>query len=65
MDISRVLSRPVPPKFKREFLTEYRRLNGEMDEQQVRKMTEIWSRIDAGYVGHISRAHPEIVLPEL
>jgi aminoglycoside phosphotransferase (APT) family kinase protein len=65
MDVSRVLSRPVPPSFEREFLAEYTRLAGGVDEQQVQKMTEIWGRIDAGYVGHIRRAHPEITLPEL
>lgn len=64
MDIARILSRPVPEVFERELLAEYERLNGEVDRGQVEEMVQVWRRIDAGYVGHIRRAHPEITLPE-
>jgi len=65
MDISRILSRPAPEDFEKEFLAEYERLcGGDLDREQVAKMTQIWRRIDSGYVGHIQRAHPEIILPK-
>jgi len=63
MDISRILSRPVPEVFEQEFVAEYDRLVGGADIGQIQEMRRIWGRIDAGYIGHIKRAHPEITLP--
>lgn len=59
MDVSRILSRPVPSEFETVLLNEFK------DKQQINEMKYIWQRIDAGYADHIRSHFPEITLPEL
>ena len=57
MDVSRVVSRPVPEEFKQAFLNEFN------DQTEIGKMKDIWHDIDAGYADHIKTNFPEITLP--
>ncbi len=59
MDVSRVLSRPVPEEFRVTFLKEF------ANEPEIKRMGEAWTRIDAGYADHIRTHFPEITLPDL
>ncbi|MCL1839951.1 aminoglycoside phosphotransferase family protein [Candidatus Saccharibacteria bacterium] len=58
MDTSRILSRPTHPVFEETILSQFD------DNQQILKMRDIWRRIDAGYIAHMRRAHPEIIIPK-
>jgi len=57
MDTSRILSRPTHPAFEQVILTEFN------SDPRILKMRDIWRRIDAGYIAHMRRAHPEIIIP--
>lgn len=57
MDVSRVISRPVPEEFKEAFLNEFN------NQTEINHMQDIWHDIDAGYADHIKTNFPEITLP--
>lgn len=59
MDVSRILSRPVPEEFEKTLLAQFD------NEQEVRNMQKAWKDIDNGYANHIRTHFPEITLPEL
>jgi aminoglycoside phosphotransferase (APT) family kinase protein len=64
MDLSRIVSRPVPAAFESALLSSYATLSDQpLDIPQITRMRHIWGNIDQGYIGHIKRAHPEITLP--
>jgi Predicted aminoglycoside phosphotransferase len=60
MDVARIVNRPTPEPFEETLV----KAAGTENPDQVRKMREIWKRIDAGYVGHMKKKFPEITLPE-
>lgn len=57
MDVSRVLSRPVPDEFKNILLEQFD------NNQEIIKMQQAWEDIDKGYANHIKTHFPEITLP--
>lgn len=59
MDVSRILSRPVPEEFQKTLLSQFD------NTEEVTKMQKAWKDIDAGYADHIRTHFPEITLPEL
>lgn len=64
MDLSRIISRPVPPEFAANFLSSYKELNnGHLNRSRVQKMRQVWQDIDNGYANHIREHYPEIKLP--
>jgi len=60
MDVARMMSRPTPEPFEKVLLESLE----SVDRKEIEEMQGIWKRIDAGYVGHMKRNHPEIKLPE-
>ncbi len=59
MDTARVLSRPVPQEFEKEFLAQF------SDNSEVARMKDAWKNIDNGYAEHIRTNFPEITLNQL
>ena len=59
MDTARILSRPVPAEFEKEFLAQF------VDTSKVPRMKTAWKHIDAGYAEHIRTNFPEINLNQL
>ncbi|MBQ6149963.1 aminoglycoside phosphotransferase family protein [Candidatus Saccharibacteria bacterium] len=59
MDTARMLSRPVPEEFEKEFLAQF------VDTSEVKRMKTAWQHIDAGYAEHIRTNFPEITLNQL
>ena len=59
MDTARMLSRPVPKEFEKEFLAQF------VDTSEVDRMKTAWKHIDAGYAEHIRTNFPEITLNQL
>ena len=62
MDVSRILSRPVPKEFEEAFLDEFQ---GDKNKQEIARMKDTWKNIDAGYAEHIRTHFPEINLVQL
>jgi aminoglycoside phosphotransferase (APT) family kinase protein len=62
MDAARMVSRPVPEEFEKEFLAEYAQFG---DTSEVPRMRDAWKHIDAGYAEHIRKKFPEINLNQL
>ena len=62
MDAARMISRPVPEEFEKEFLAEYAQFG---DTSEVPRMRDAWKHIDAGYAEHIRKKFPEINLNQL
>jgi aminoglycoside phosphotransferase (APT) family kinase protein len=59
MDVARMVSRPAPEEFTREFLIYFD------NAEEIERMREAWKNIDAGYAGHIRAKFPEINLNQL
>jgi len=58
MDVSRIVSRPVPTEFEQTFLSEF------TNQDEINRMKDAWCDIDAGYANHIKTHFPEITLPK-
>lgn len=58
MDTSRIISRPTHPIFEEVLLNEFG------NDPEIGEMQSVWRRIDAGYIAHMRRAHPEIIIPD-
>ena len=59
MDVARIVSRPAPVEFQKEFLSYFDNAN------EIKRMKEAWQRIDNGYAEHIKAKFPEINLNQL
>lgn len=56
MDVSRIISRPVPKTFEATLLSEFE------NPSEIRQMQKIWQDIDNGYLNHIKKHFPEITV---
>lgn len=65
MDISRILSRPVPDIFATTILNNFTHPKNHQKLSEINRMKLIWQHIDAGYADHIRSHFPEITLPNL
>ncbi len=59
MDVARMVSRPAPAEFTKEFLQYFE------NAEEIDRMTEAWHNIDNGYAEHIRSHFPEINLNQL
>ena len=59
MDVARMISRPTPEEFRKEFLSHFKNID------EIKRMQKAWKNIDAGYAGHIRAKFPEINLNQL
>ena len=59
MDVARMVSRPAPKEFEKEFLSYFN------DKAEIERMKKAWKHIDNGYAEHIRAKFPEINLNQL
>ena len=59
MDVARIVSRPAPKEFEKEFLSHFE------NKDEISRMKEAWRHIDNGYAEHIRTNFPEINLNQL
>ena len=59
MDVARMISRPAPEEFEKEFLKYFDNMG------EISRMREAWHHIDNGYAEHIRTKFPEINLNQL
>lgn len=59
MDVARMISRPAPEEFEKEFLSYFD------DNNEIERMKLAWKHIDNGYAEHIRAKFPEINLNQL
>lgn len=59
MDVARMVSRPAPEEFEKEFLSYFENTG------EISRMKEAWHHIDNGYAEHIRAKFPEINLNQL
>ncbi|MBR3236425.1 aminoglycoside phosphotransferase family protein [Candidatus Saccharibacteria bacterium] len=59
MDVARMISRPAPEEFEKEFLSYFD------DTKEITRMKKAWKDIDNGYAEHIRTHFPEINLNQL
>ena len=59
MDVARMISRPAPEEFEKEFLSYFD------DNNEIERMKIAWKHIDNGYAEHIRAKFPEINLNQL
>lgn len=59
MDVARIVSRPAPAEFEKEFLSYFD------DAEEISRMKKAWQDIDNGYAEHIRKCFPEINLNQL
>ncbi|MBR0480082.1 aminoglycoside phosphotransferase family protein [Candidatus Saccharibacteria bacterium] len=59
MDVARIVSRPAPAEFEKEFLAYF------SDTEEISRMRKAWKNIDNGYAEHIRTNFPEINLNQL
>ena len=59
MDVARMVSRPAPEEFEKEFLKYFD------NQSEIQRMRKAWKNIDNGYAEHIRANFPEINLNQL
>ena len=59
MDVARMVSRPAPEEFEKEFLKYFD------NQSEIQRMRKAWKNIDNGYAEHIRANFPEIKLNQL
>lgn len=62
-DLARIIGR-LPKNYKKCFLSEYQKIFGKIDQNELDELISMWHYVEKRYVMYIKKAHPDILLPK-